>query len=210
MAEETKKLYMEMQMDELKASLMDEDDELDPIEQMQKEQVPSEKKVNKNNKKNNEKNIELAKMYEDAAEYEEELESFEAELAVINANKLEDIVLALTKELPNEERDYAQELKAILVAAWTYKVETEKTHSKEQLDLIKDTEFCDVIEKLTTMDPDYEGDFAADVRSVLVKRLEMLIAIKKEHIEQEIEEIYIAGLKPSFVKRIYKQVHGLS
>lgn len=210
MAEETKKLYMEMQMDELKASLMDEDDELDPIEQMQKEQVPSEKKVNKNNKKNNEKNIELAKMYEDAAEYEEELESFEAELAVINANKLEDIVLALTKELPNEERDYAQELKAILVAAWTYKVETEKTHSQAQLDLIKDTEFCDVIEKLTTMDPDYEGDFAADVRSVLVKRLEMLIAIKKEHIEQEIEEIYIAGLKPSFVKRIYKQVHGLS
>ena len=47
------------------------------------------------------------------------------------------------------------------------------------------------------------------VREVLVKRWEMLIAIKKEHIEQEIEEIYIAGLKPSFVKRIYKQVHGI-
>jgi hypothetical protein len=40
--------------------------------------------------------------------------------------------------------------------------------------------------------------------------LETLIDIKKEHIEEEIEEIYIAGLKPSFVKRIYKEYHGLS
>ena len=155
------------------------------------------------------KNIELAKMYEDAFEYEAELEAFEKELEIVNANKLQDIASALTQELPDEERDYSQELKAILVATWTHFVKTEKTHPIKQLELIKETEFCDVVKTLNASYPNYDGDFETSVREVLVKRWEMLIAIKKEHIEQEIEEIYIAGLKPSFVKRIYKQVHGI-
>ena len=205
MADNTKKLYMEMQMDELKASLAEEDDDLDPLEKMMKEQASSKKKINKNS----EKDIELAKMYEDAAEYEVELEAFEKELEIVNANQLIDIASALTQELPDEERDYAQELKNILVATWTHFVETEKTHPIEQLELIKETEFCDLVKKLSTAYPDYEGDFEADVRKVFVKRWEALISIKKEHIEEEMEEIYIAGLKPSFVKRIYKQVHGI-
>jgi len=210
--DKSKKLYMEMQMDELKASLRDdddaidddEDDELDPLEQAIQKQAAS-KKVNKNK----EKNIELAKMYNDAAEYEEELESFEAELEVVNANTIEGMAEALTKELPSAERNYELELKNILVATWTHNVETLKTHSKEQLNLIKESELCDVVEKLSSMDPDYEGDFKTEVKSVFVKRLETLISIKKAHIEEEIEEIYIAGLKPSYVKRIYKEVNGL-
>jgi len=207
MADNSKKLYMEMQMDELKAALAEEeDDDLDPLEKMMKEQAASKKKINKNS----EKDIELAKMYEDAAEYEIELEAFEKELEIVNANQLKDIASVLTQELPDEERDYAQELKNILVATWTHMVETAKTHPAEQLELIKETEFCNIIEILTTAFPDYDGDFEKDVRTILVKRWETLISIKKEHIEEEMEEIYIAGLKPSFVKRIYKQVHGIS
>lgn len=206
MADNTKKLYMEMQMDELKASLAEEeDDDLDPLEKMIKEQASSKKKINKNS----EKDIELAKMYEDAAEYEVELESFEKELEIVNANQLIDIASALTQELPDEERDYAKELKNILVATWTHFVETEKTHPIEQLELIKETEICDLSKTLSAAYPDHEGDFEADVKKVLVKRWETLISIKKGHIEEEMEEIYIAGLKPSFVKRIYKQVHGI-
>lgn len=164
----------------------------------------------KKNSKINAKNIALAKMYEDAAEYEEELVSFEKELEIINANSLKDIVEVLTKELPDDTTDYAKELKSTLVAIWTYKVETEKTHTVEQLNLIKQTEFCDVVEKMAEMEPDYKNDFEAEVKQALIKRLEIFIAIKKEHIKEEETEIKIAGLKPSFVKRIYKQVHGIA
>ncbi|OYZ34334.1 MAG: hypothetical protein B7Y30_07355, partial [Campylobacterales bacterium 16-40-21] len=75
---------------------------------------------------------------------------------------------------------------------------------------IKETDFSDVVEKLSAVYPDHKGDFETDVSRILLKRWENLIAIKKEHIEEEMEEIYIAGLKPSFVKRIYKEFHGIS
>ena len=171
-----------------------------------KEESTTKKKLNKIQ---NEKNIALAKMWEDAAEYEEELEAFQKELEIIHAHNLKDIATALTQELPSDERDYPQELKSVLVAIWTYKVETEKTHPVEQLDLIKETKFCDIVEKMALIEPAYEGNFEVDVKAVLAQRLEMLISIKKDHIKEEEDELYIAGLKPSFVKRMYKQVHGL-
>ena len=172
-----------------------------------KEKPTTKKKINNNT---NEKNMELANMWNDAAEYEEELEAFEKELAIINANNLENLATALTQELPDEQRNYTQELKSVLIAIWTYKVETENTHPIEQLNLIKETEFCDVVEKMAAIEPRYEGNFEADVKSVLVNRLEMLISIKKEHLKEEEDDLYIAGLKPSFVKRMYKKVHGLT
>lgn len=198
MAENKKKLYMEMQMDELKASLGDK-----------KEENKEKSTPKKNTSATDQKNIELAKLYEDLAEYEEELEGFEEELEVINAHQLKDLPAALAKKLPSEDRDYAQELKAILVNTWTHLSEVEKTHSAESLELIKEAEFCNVIDKLNSAFPEQEGSFEAEVKNILVKRWEALIAIKKEHIKEEEDDIYIAGLKPSFVKRIYKQVHGI-
>ncbi len=88
-------------------------------------------------------------------------------------------------------------------------VDVEKTHPKEQLALIKETEFGDVVEKLSAAYPDHTGDFEADVRNFLVKRWENLIAIKKEHIKQELAEIKTTGLKPKYVKRVYEQFHGI-
>lgn len=206
MAENKKKLYMEMQMEELKATLADGDeDDLDPLEQMMKEQAASKKKVNKNS----EKERELAKMYVDAYEYEEELESFEKEQEVVKNNNLKDIAAALTKEFPAVKKDYDNDFKASLIDTWTHNVDIKQSHPQEQLDLIKETEFSEIVQKFNTTFPDYEGDFEAEVKLVLVKRWDMLIAIKKEHIDEELEEIYIAGLKPSYVKRIYKQVHGI-
>ena len=193
MQDENTQRLLELQMEELKATY--------GIDTKQEASAPKKSK--------NDKDIELAKLYEDAAEYEEELEGFEEELEIINANELKDIAVALKQELPNEERNYAQELSAVLIAGWTHFVEVGKTHPKEQLELIKETDFCEVVEKLSTAFPDYSGDFDTDVRDVLVKRWETIINIKKEHIKEEMDEIYIAGLKPSFVKRIYKQVHGI-
>ena len=71
------------------------------------------------------------------------------------------------------------------------------------------TRISDVVEKLSSAFPDYEGDFAKEVKAAFTDRLKTLIAIKKDHIKEEMDDLKIAGLKPSFVKRIYKQVHGI-
>lgn len=207
MADENKKLYLELQMDELKAALGIEVDHSIP-EGTKKDKIA---KLKDSAEKNNRaKNADVAKLYENAAEYEKELECFEKELKIINTNELKDIARVLAENLPDEERNYPEELKSVLVAGWTHFVEAEKTHPIEELELIKKTEFSDLVDKLSTAYPDYNGDYETTIRGILVKRLETLIAIKKEHIEEEIEEIYIAGLKPSFVKRIYKEFHGIS
>lgn len=193
MADQKTKRYLEIQMEELKAAHAVEEDS-----------APK-----KNNSRDNSKNAEIAKMYEDAAEYEEDLKGFEEELEIVNANELKDIAASLIQKFPNEERDYAQELRTILETGWTHFVDVEKTHPKEQLELIKETEFGDIAEKLSAAYPDYKGDFETGVRDLLVKRWENLIAIKKEHIKQELAEIKTTGLKPKYVKRVYEQFHGI-
>jgi len=195
MQDENTDRLLELQMKELKDTYGLDEQEEAPV-------------VKAKSTAKNPKDAKLAEMYEDAAEYEKELEGFEAELEIVKANALKDIPDILTQELPDEERDYAQELQAALVANWTHLVETEKTHPAEQLALVKETAFCDIVEALSTAYPD-GGDFEEMVRDILVKRLEVLISIKKEHIKEEMDEIYIAGLKPSYVKRIYKKYHGI-
>ena len=199
---------MERPMDELKAFLSSDENDVfqdDTEEQKQKDEVAA-----KIVSKQNQKNIELAKLYEDAYEYEEELVSFEAELEVVNANEIEELANALSKELPTEERDYDKELEGILVATWVHKVETLKTHPQEQLDLIRECTLSNVVEKLISAFPNYEGDFSKEVKASFTDRLKALISIKKQHIAEEIADLKIAGLKPTYVKRIYKQVNGLT
>lgn len=193
-------------MDELKAFLSsDGNDVFQDETKKQKDELAAKKLAEQN-----QKNIELAKLYNDAYEYEQELASFEAELEVVNANNLEDLATALTSELPDGERDYAEELQAILVATWQHKVETLSTHPKEQLELIKESTLANVVAKLNSQFPEYEGDFGKEVKAAFTDRLKALIEIKKEHIKEEIADLKIAGLKPSYVKRIYKQVNHIS
>ncbi|CAA6811716.1 MAG: Unknown protein [uncultured Sulfurovum sp.] len=192
MAKEETKRYLELQMEELKAAHATEN-----------EDTPKKPRDNKG------KNAHIAKLYEDAAEYEEDLKGFEEELEIVNSNSLKDIAQALINAFPEEERDYAQELDTILDIGWTHFIEVEKTHSKEELELIKQVEFGQVVEALNEQYPEYSGDFEQDVRGLLVKRWENLIEIKKEHIKQEHAEIKTAGLKPKFVKRAYEQFHGI-
>ncbi len=174
------------------------------------EEKENKKAANQEAVKQNPKNIELAKLYEDAWEYEQELAAFEAELELVNAHSLEELAEVLNKELPDEKRDYESELHGILVATWTHKVETQQTHPQEQLDLINESDLSNVVEKLSAAFPEYEGDFGKEVKAAFTDRLKILIEIKKEHIKEETNDLKIAGLKPSFVKRIYKQVHGIS
>jgi hypothetical protein len=195
MAEKRTKLYLELQMEELKATY--------GVSEEEKAASEEEKK------KNDARNAEIAKMYEDAAEYEADLALFESELAVVNANRLEDIADALSAAFCDEERDYHAEIQTILNAGWAHFV-AEGTHPQEQLEIVKNATIKDVVERLCTVYPAQKESFEADIRKLLVKRWENLIAIKKEHIKQELAEIKTTGLKPKYVKRVYEQFHGLT
>lgn len=195
MADKETKRYMEMQMEEMKSFHADN---------TEKQEATSKKKND-----DREKEAEIARLYEDLAEYEEDLECFENELEVVKSNELKAISKALTENFPDEDRNYEQELKVVLEAAWTDMVEVQKTHPDEQLAIIKENDFCDIEEKLNTAYPEYEGSFETDIRNILIKRWELLIAIKKEHIKEEIAEIKTSGLKPNYAKRVYKRYHGI-
>lgn len=156
-----------------------------------------------------EKNAKIAALYDDIAEYEEDLKGFEIELEIVKENALKDIATALREKFPDEERDYAKELDVVLEAGWTQLVEVKETHPKEQLELIRQTEFGNVVERLNAAYPGYAGDFEAEVREILVKRWENLIDIKKEHIKEEKYDMKIRGLKPDYVEGVYKKHHGI-
>ncbi len=193
MASKEEKRYLELQMEELKEAYANKEDE---------------NTAPKKNDAQHKKNLEIAKLYEDAAEYEEDLKAFEKELEVILANKLKDIPGKLLEKCPSEERDYAQEIKNLLEATWTHYVEVEKSHPQEQLDIIKNSTLSEVVENLDKAYPDAQQSFEDKIKELLITRWETLIAIKKEHIKEEIAEIKIMGLKPNYVQRIYKQFHG--
>lgn len=195
MATEETKRYMELQMEELKEACA-----------VTEEENPTPKKKNNNN---NSKNAEIAKLYEDAAEYEEDLKGFEAELEIITTNSFADIPKLLVEKFSNDERDYVQEIKNLLEFTWKNYIQEQKTDAKEQLQIIQSTKLSDLVNVLTQTYPEYEGDFETEIKELLITRWETLIAIKKEHIKEEIAEIKIMGLKPNYVQRIYKQYHGI-
>ena len=204
MADKETKRYMELQMEEMKNF------HTENAEDAQNSEIAEKKKsAPKKSTSNTEKEAEIAKLYEDLAEYEDDLQCFEDELEVVNSNDLKDIAQSLTQKFPDEERDYDAELKAVVEAGWRHMVETLNTHPKKQLELIEKSDFADVVEKLSNAFPDYNGNFETEIKEVIVKRWELLIAIKKEHIKEEIAEIKTAGLKPHYAKRVYKRYHGI-
>ena len=196
MAEKKTKRYLEMQMEELKEAHADNI-----------AQNSSVKKVNPNH---NAKNAAIAEMYNDAAEYEADLKCFEDELFLVNKHSFKDIATQMHSAFPKEkDRDFAHELNTILELGWTDLVEVQKTHPAEQLELIKATDFTEVIEAFNATFPDYAGDFETEARVFLAQRWERLINIKKEHIKQEVYEINTSGLKAKYVKSVYRKYHGL-
>lgn len=206
MAEKKEKLYMEMQLEELKAfcneNSKDKQEDRNEIER----EVAKKSNVNHDRSENNAK---IAALYEDVFLYKEELAEFELELVVIQRTAIQNLVDELNKSFPKYEGDYLKELNEILLAYWTQFVEVNKTHPSEHLDLIKATDFPDIASKFAKTFPEYTGNFEEEVKEILVKRWGMLIGIKKEHIKEEISEIKVSGLKPGYAERIYKRYHGI-
>jgi hypothetical protein len=154
-------------------------------------------------------NAKIATLYEDAAEYEAELEAFEKELEILNENALSELVEKLNENNPAYEGDYAKEIATVVVNAWGQLVEEQKSDASEQLELLKQTAFSDMVEKLSSAFSEYAGDFEAEIREILVKRWEFLIEMKKEHVADERAELKLRGMKPDHVRKVYYNYHGV-
>lgn len=155
-------------------------------------------------------NAKIAALYNDAAEYEAELKGFESELAILNDNTLGDLVIKLDENTPEYEGNYAKELATAVVNAWTQLVEVEKTHPAEELELLRQSAFSDMIDKFNATFSDYAGDFEAEIRDVLVKRWEFLVSIKKEHIASERADMKLRGMKPDHIRKVYYNYQGIT
>ena len=197
MASEEGKRLLELQKEDLKLQL----EELKASYGIKKGEGADEKKHPVDHRTPNKTKI--AKLYEDAGGYEEELECFEQELEVLKANEFKDIVKALIEQSPEHDGNYAEELKAVLVAHLIQFVEIDKTHPKEQLELIKATDFA------STDYANYTIDFQVELRDILLKRWEMLVGIKKEHVAEERAEMKLRGMKPDHIRKVYRLYHGL-
>jgi len=195
MDDKNSKSYMQLQMEELK--------EMAGVEAGKREDEVKEDRSGRP------EDAEIAGLYADAAEYEEELARFEQELEVIKACELKGLVTALDERFQGEEQNYAQELKAVVESGWKQFVEVDRTHPQEQLALIQKTEFGDIAGKLAEAFPEYRGDFEKEVKGLLLKRWGMYIEIKKEHIKEETSYIKAVGLKPHYAKKVYKRYHGI-
>lgn len=191
---QSEKLLMELQMEELRASFGIKKEDSDAIKR------PSNAR--------SEANAKIAALYEAAGEYEAELERFEEELEIIESHGLEELAAALNERFPSEEGSVEQELTEVIIVGWRQLVEVKQTHPKEQLDLIEASAFGDMATKLKAAYP--EDNIEAQMKEVLVKRWEMLIEIKKEHIAEEREDIEEhRGLKPDYARGVYRKYHGL-
>lgn len=194
MADENKKSYMQLQMEELKT--------MHGIEVEIGERDTG-------SKSGRPEDAEIAQLYEDAAEYEAELECFEAELELIKTGTLKEMAASLSQRFPEEEKNYAQELKAVVENGWKHLTEVDRTHPEAQSALIRETAFEDIADKLSEAYPDYTGNFEEELKRILVKSWELHIEIKKEHIKEEITYIKTLGLKPHYAKKVYKRYHGI-
>jgi len=183
MAGKENRRIMEMQMDALK-------DEHGVDIDSSKNRIPANAR-SANNKK-------IAALYNDAAEYECELKDFEAELEIVNENTLTDLVVKLNENNPEYEGDYAKEIGEVATNGFTQLAEA-KSHTVEQLELVKSMDFTA-----------YTGDFEEELRTILVKRWEFLVEIKKEHVADERADMKLRGMKPDHIRKVYRKYHGLS
>lgn len=92
-----------------------------------------------------------------------------------------------------------------------------------EVEIVKTTDIDKLAEVLSENNPDYDGDYANEIKeiinkaagsgddekTILVKRWELLISMIKEHIKEEESDLKTKGLKPDYVKRVYEKVHGL-
>lgn len=194
MAEENAKAYKELQMEELRT--------------MHGIEVDTARRDPKS-RSGRPEDAEIAKLYEDAAEYEAELERFKAELEIIKSHNVKALAAAIAETFQDEEENIAQELKAVVETGWKQRVEADLTHPAAQLTLVQETAFGDIADKLAEAWPDYEGDFEGELKGMLVQRWELYIEIKKEHIKEETSHIKNLGLKPDYAKKVYNRYHGI-
>jgi hypothetical protein len=193
MEEKTTQTYMKLQMDELKT-----------VHGMEN----AERKSDAKDQSGKPEDEEIAKLYEDCAEYEEELLRFDRELELIKSNEIAALAEAMA-ELGGETKAQAEEkLKAVVEHGWSARVENGSA-SPASLERLRSAGFCDLVSVLGEALPDESVDVESEIKSLLIERWELYINIKKEHIKEEVSYIKALGLKPHYAQKIYKRYHGI-
>jgi hypothetical protein len=155
-------------------------------------------------KSGQEQDREIAELYEDLYQYKMDLACFEKELELVKENDLFSLLDALEKE-KFDTRDYKQDLLGVLEHNWKQKCE-QGIINNDQLSVFENKNFNEVLQKLIDLN---SQDILDPLKSDFIKRWELLIEIKKEHIKDETAEIKVTGLKPYYAERVYKRFHGI-
>lgn len=189
MGNESKKSLMQLQMDELK-----ETHGVTAEEEIQVDQSGMEK------------DREIAELYADLAEYKLDLKCFEDELHLVKNNSVKDILNVL-EEYKLDSRNYNDDLMSVLDYSIKQKIQEDSSYNIIPLDLVEGEKYSNAISKL--IEKSTLEVIEKEIKEIFIKRWNMLIEIKKEHIKEETAEIKVRGLKPYYAQRIYNRYHGL-
>jgi hypothetical protein len=151
-----------------------------------------------------EKDREIAELYEDLYEYKLDLKCFEDELFLIKKHEIKEI-LDIFEEYKVDKRDYKKDLVAVMEHFWKLEVDAGK-YDASQLDAINGLGFNEMVDKLIELNG---AEVIEVIKNILIKRWELLIEMKKEHIKDEEKGIKVTGLKIYYAERIYKRFHGI-
>jgi len=189
MGDSQTKRYMELQMEELKEAY--------GVEKQEDETQEGE------NKHRTEQNAKIAQMYEDAAAYEKSLKGFEEALALmeeVSVTQLPSALLACSDKSEDELRTSLKEMVCNAMKEGKY---------ASYLSKISDISFEEIPQVMSEVSGYDLETVEAEMKQILKREWEILAAVAKEHLDDEIAEIKITGLKPKYAKRVYELYHGI-
>lgn len=186
----------------MKSTMQHQMDELREVHGANSEINIKNKKVEQSGQ---EKDREIAELYEDLYQYKQDLKCFEDELALINRHEVEEL-LDIFEDYKLDSRDYNKDLIGIIEHHLQQKLEKGE-YEASTLELLKGKNFQHTIEALVKTNT---IEILSELKDTFIKRWEILIEIKKEHIKEEEKEIKVRGLKPYYAERVYKRYHGIS
>lgn len=184
--------YMKLQMEELKTA--------HGVEPEQKR---------KDDKSGRPEDKEIADLYSDCAEYEDELDRFERELEIIATHPIDTLAEALAQASDDDLQETMQKLHAVILHGYEHKCEQGEV-SQEIVDLVAGTGYAALVSTLAKAHGLEREPVQTQLRAMLEQRWQLYIDIKKEHIKEEVSYIKALGLKPHYAQKVYRRYHGLA
>ena len=129
-----------------------------------------------------EANAKIAAMFEEVAEYEADIKEYEVILALLETIPLMQLAIEIAKLTSSSEDEAQDEILSIL------------THA---------------LKKELTLKAIVEAYDESELKHHLAHHYTALIKIKESYIKEEFNDMKIRGLKPDYVRKVYKNYHGI-